>query len=73
MRAVLLDEILKKIAELGKPKRGDIIVFKYPKDPSVDFIKRVIGIGGDVVQIHDGLVFVNGVKLDEPHPAATGS
>jgi signal peptidase I len=41
------------------PKRGDIIVFKYPKDPSKDFIKRVIGIGGDRVEIREGVVYVN--------------
>lgn len=42
------------------PKRGEIIVFKFPQDPSKDFIKRVVGIGGDTVEIKDKKVYVNG-------------
>lgn len=49
------------------PKRGDIIVFKYPEDPQRDFIKRVIGIGGDVIEIRDKVVFVNGEPLRESY------
>jgi len=41
------------------PKRGDIIVFKYPQDPSKDFIKRVVAVGGDTVEIRNKQVFVN--------------
>ena len=50
----------KTIIPLAKPKRGDIIVFKFPEDPSKDFIKRVIGIAGDEVQIRDKKVHING-------------
>ncbi len=47
------------------PKRGDIIVFKYPKDPKKDFVKRLIGFPGDKILIHDGKLSVNGRDLTE--------
>lgn len=50
-------------------KRGDIIVFHFPPDPSRRFIKRAIGLPGDVVSIHDGQVYVNGLSLTEPYLA----
>lgn len=49
------------------PQRGDIIVFLYPRDPSRDFIKRVIGLPGDTVEVRDGHVYVNGRALIEPY------
>ena len=49
------------------PQRGDIIVFKYPDDPSQNFVKRVIGTPGDVVEIKGGVTYVNGEVLDEPY------
>src|SRR5579864_5551567 len=48
-------------------QRGDIIVFRYPRDPSKSFIKRVIGLAGDRVQIDTGRVFVNGKPIDEEY------
>ncbi len=57
----------KKVLILSDPKRGDIVVFKYPEDPSRDFIKRVIGVEGDVVQGKSGVVYVNGQPLVEPY------
>lgn len=57
----------KKVLVFEKPKRGDIIVFKYPEDPSRDFIKRVIGIEGDTIEIKNKKVFVNGIELKEPY------
>ncbi|HJZ84134.1 MAG TPA: signal peptidase I [Polyangia bacterium] len=51
----------------NKPKRGDVIVFKYPEDPDKDFIKRVIGVEGDTVEIRHGFVFLNGHKLPREH------
>ena len=54
----------------GGPVRGDIIVFRYPKEPSRDFIKRVIAVPGDTVEIRGGRVYVNGAALREDYTAA---
>jgi signal peptidase I len=57
----------KELLPIGHPARQDIVVFRYPVDPSKDFIKRVIGLPGDTVLIRDKIVFVNGQQLDEPY------
>ncbi len=57
----------KRILVIRKPQRGDIIVFKYPEDPSRDFIKRVIAVEGDVVEEKNKVVYVNGQPLSEPY------
>ncbi len=49
------------------PQRGEIVVFKYPSNPSRKFIKRVIGIPGDVVAIRDNVLYLNGVPLEEDY------
>lgn len=48
------------VAEWGTPQRGDIIVFRYPRDPDIDYVKRVIGVAGDKIQIRDDVVHING-------------
>lgn len=52
---------------LGDIRRGDIVIFRFPEDPDVDFIKRVVGLPGETVQIADKAVFINGRKLAEPY------
>ena len=49
------------------PNRGDLIVFKYPQDPAKDFVKRVVAVGGDKVEIKDKVLFVNGDEVKEPY------
>ena len=48
-------------------RRGDVIVFKYPEDPERDFIKRVIGLPGDRVELRNKRVLINGQPLEDPH------
>jgi signal peptidase I len=57
----------KFVYRLEPIQRGDIVVFRYPRDPSKSYIKRVIGVAGDHVQIVDGQVYVNGQRLDEDY------
>jgi signal peptidase I len=51
---------------VGTIKRDDVIVFKYPEDPDRDFIKRVIGLPGETVEVREKKVYINGRALDEP-------
>jgi len=48
-------------------KRGDVVVFLFPDDPSKSYVKRLIGLSGDTVEIREGKVIVNGQELDEPY------
>ncbi len=59
--------------EWQEPIRGDIVVFYFPQNPSRRFIKRVIGLQGDTINIQSGQVYVNGVPLEEPYIAASAN
>ena len=63
--------LVNKLAyKLGNYQRGDIIVFHFPGDPEEDYIKRVIGLPGDTVEVRGGHVYVNGMMLEEDYIAA---
>lgn len=49
------------------PKRGDVIVFRYPPDPSRDFVKRIVALGGETVEVRQGYLLVNGRRIEEPY------
>jgi signal peptidase I len=53
--------------DIGKVHRGDVVVFVFPPDPTRDFIKRVIGIGGDTIAVKAGVVYLNGHLMPDPH------
>ena len=57
----------KTLVPMKQPKGGDVIVFKFPEDPQKDFIKRVIGVSGDVIQIRDKTVYLNHQPLSDTH------
>jgi len=57
---IRLPVINKKVVDLNNPERGDVMVFRYPADPGLDYIKRVIGVPGDVVEYRDKQLSING-------------
>lgn len=61
---ILTDKISYRI---GSPKRGDVVVFHSPQDNSTDFIKRIVGVPGDIVMVKDGYFYLNGTRLDEEY------
>ncbi len=54
-----------KVIEMNEPKRGDIVVFRFPRDPSVDYIKRVIGVPGDTVAYYQKKLYINGQAINQ--------
>jgi signal peptidase I len=57
----------KYLVDFGAPARGDVIVFIYPEDRSKDFIKRVVGVAGDNVEVRSKKVFINGKAVEDSH------
>ena len=68
---VKLPYLQKVIVPIGKPDRGDIVVFKFPVEPEKDFIKRVVGIAGDTIEGRNKKIFVNGESIEERYAKTT--
>ena len=63
--------IRKTMVSISEPKRGDMVVFIYPEDRSKDFVKRVIGIGGDNIEIRDKKIYLNGLPYKDNYGTYT--
>ena len=62
-----------KVVSIGEPKRGDVVVFRYPENPREDYIKRIVGLPGDVVEYQNKVLTVNGERIvDQPIAAYVG-
>jgi signal peptidase I len=55
------------LVQWGRPERGDVVVFVYPRDPSKDFIKRVVAVEGDTIEIRHKQLYLNGEKVEDAH------
>jgi signal peptidase I len=64
VRLPIVDALLLKVSQ---PHRGDVIVFIYPEDPDKDFIKRVVGVAGDTIEVRSKRLYVNGELVVDPH------
>ncbi len=62
---IRLPVINTKIIEVSEPKRGDVLVFRYPKNPKVDYIKRVVGLPGDTVGYFNKTIYINGKVITQ--------
>lgn len=58
---------------IKSPSQGDVVVFRFPKDRTIDYIKRVIGTPGDTIEIKDKKVFINGEPFNDPHAQFSSS
>lgn len=66
--------IIEKVSyRFSNPKRGDVVVFHYPSNPKRDFIKRIVGLPGEIVEVRRNQVFINGKPLVEPYKPLQGS
>src|SRR4051812_11587479 len=62
---IRLPIVEKKIVEINNPQRGDVLVFRFPNDPTLDYIKRVVGVPGDEVTYRDKLLTINGKPAEQ--------
>jgi signal peptidase I len=60
---IRLPVVNKKVVEMGSPHRGDVMVFRYPEDPSLDYIKRVVGLPGDRLEYRNKRLTINGTQV----------
>jgi len=67
MYAPTASSIERALLPIGQIRRGDVLVFKYPVEPDRDFIKRVIGLPGETLQLKEKKIYINGRPLDEPY------
>jgi signal peptidase I len=65
--APTLTGLERAVLPIGTIRRGEILVFKYPEDPERDFIKRVIALPGETIELKKKRVYINGMRLDEPY------
>ena len=65
--APTLSSVERTVLPVAAIRRGDIVVFKYPEDPERDFIKRVIGLSGETIELRDHVIRVNGRAIEEPY------
>jgi signal peptidase I len=56
-----------RLPRIRQPQRGDVIVFEYPENPAMTFVKRLVGLPGDTLEMHDGQLIRNGKALKEPY------
>jgi len=73
MYGIKIPVLRKTLIPFTKPKRGDVVVFIYPMDRSKDFIKRVVGVGGDIIEIKNKKIYINGTPFDDTHGIYTDS
>jgi len=62
---IRLPVVNKKIIEIGAPERGDVVVFRYPRDPRVDYIKRIVGLPGDHIAYRDKVIYLNNERVGQ--------
>ena len=65
--APTVSELERTLLPIGEVQRGDVLVFKYPEDPTRDFIKRTIGLPGETIELRQSRVFIDGKSIDEPY------